>query len=64
VRKPSSFKQRDLRCAVAAAKQAGVDIARIEVGRDGVIKIIAGKPEESGKDPVDRNEWDTVLGEN
>jgi hypothetical protein len=60
MRKPSSFKQRDVRCAVAAAIEAGISIARVEVGRDGVIKIIAGKPEEPGKDP-DRNEWDEAV---
>jgi hypothetical protein len=57
-RAPSTFRQRDLKCAVAAAQQAGVSIARIEVGKDGVIKIIAGKPEEPGKEPGDRNEWE------
>lgn len=62
-RKASHFRQRDVKAAAVAARQAGVSISSIEVSRDGVIKIIAGKPEEQGK-PADTNEWDTVLGEN
>jgi hypothetical protein len=62
-RAPSTFRQRDLKCALAAARQAGIDVAAVTVDKTGTIKIIAGKPESPGKDP-DRNEWDTVLGEN
>jgi hypothetical protein len=60
-KRPSNFRQRDLRAAAIAARQAGVSIARIEVGRDGVIKIIAGKLESPDKEPNDRNEWDEAV---
>ena len=43
-RGPSNFKQRDLRCALAATKQAGIDVARIEIDK-GKIIIVPGKPE-------------------
>ena len=38
-----SFRQRDLRAALKAAKQAGISVARIEIGKDG-IAIIPGEP--------------------
>jgi hypothetical protein len=58
-RKPSNFKQRDVRCAVAAAQQAGLAVARIEI-ESGKIVIVTGQPEPPGKDP-DRNEWDEAV---
>jgi hypothetical protein len=39
-RAPSTFRQQDVTKAVRAAKAAGVDIARIEIARDGRIVII------------------------
>ena len=43
-RGPHSFKQGDVRRLVKAAIAAGVEVARVEVDRDGKITVIAGKP--------------------
>jgi hypothetical protein len=40
-RTPSNFRQQDLTKAVKAVVAAGVDIARVEVGKTGKITIIA-----------------------
>ena len=39
-----TFRQRDLRLAVATARAAGLDIARLEIDRDGKIVVVTGKP--------------------
>ena len=41
-------------------KRAGVEIAGFEINRDGVIKVVAGKPVGADVEittPVDRSEW-------
>jgi hypothetical protein len=56
-RGPATFKQRDLTAAVKALLAAGCEVARVEVGKDGKIVVVTGKPEA----PVvsgDINEWD------
>jgi hypothetical protein len=58
-RGPCTFRQRDLAAAVKAVVAAGCEVARVEVGKDGKIVVVTGKPEE----PVnnvgnDTNEWD------
>ena len=40
-RAPSSFKQRDMTRAIRAAVAAGVEVARIEVDKDGRIVVVA-----------------------
>jgi imidazolonepropionase-like amidohydrolase len=56
-----TFRQRDVTAAVKAARAAGVEVARIEVDKDGKIVVIAGKPlEQPGKQT---NEWDEVYGD-
>lgn len=37
-----TFRQRDLRLAVETARAAGLEIGRVEIGRDGKIALIAG----------------------
>jgi hypothetical protein len=39
-RRPSSFRQTDVTKAVKAVAAAGVNIARIEIGRDGRIVLV------------------------
>jgi hypothetical protein len=60
-RAPSTFKQRDLTKAVKAVVAAGVDIARVEIDRDGKIVIVAGKATGIDNTPVD--ELDRELTE-
>lgn len=54
-----SFKQTDMTRALKAAKAAGIEIARIRIGKDGEIEIDAGKPKELAGE-VGGNEWDTA----
>jgi hypothetical protein len=56
---PCTFKKRDVKVALQAAREAGLEVARVEVGKDGKIAIIASKPLES--DDSKRNEWDEEL---
>jgi len=58
-RAPCTFRRRDLTAAVKAMVAAGVEVARVEIGKDGKIVVVTGKsgetPDENGKD---ENEWD------
>jgi len=60
MRAPSIFKQQDITKAIRGAIKAGVNIARIEIAKDGGIVIIpageAAVQAEAGED----NEWDRV----
>lgn len=51
-----TFKQNDVTKAVKAVVAAGVEVARVELDRDGRIVIIAGKPPPG--DTRGGNEWD------
>jgi hypothetical protein len=56
-RAPTTFKQRDLACALKAAAAAGCVVVRVEVGKDGrIILILAGKEQPDNK--AQTNEWD------
>jgi len=56
-----TFKQRDVKAALKAARDAGVEVARVEVDKDGKIVVIAGKPnggEPETKQGNGEHEWD------
>jgi hypothetical protein len=57
-RRPCTFKQSDVTKAVRAVVAAGVEVARVEVDKDGRIVVVAGKPapDESRGD----SEWDRI----
>jgi hypothetical protein len=55
----SSFKKGDVRRAVEAVKAAGEHVARVEVGADGKVIVVTGRPGERCDNNV--NEWDQVL---
>jgi hypothetical protein len=59
-RGPQTFRQRDVAAAIRAAKTAGLEVARVEVGKDGKIVIVTtnGVPIEP---PAPGNEWDVVF---
>ena len=40
---PSLFRETDVKRAFEAAKLAGIDVARVEIGKDGTISIIPAK---------------------
>jgi hypothetical protein len=58
-RQPCVFKQRDVTKAVKAVAAAGMEIDRVEVGRDGRIVIFTAKSSESSDGPA--NEWDELY---
>jgi hypothetical protein len=58
-RGPSTFRQSDITKAVKAVVAAGVEVARVEVDREGRIIVVAEKP--AGAQTVaEENEWDQV----
>jgi hypothetical protein len=53
-RAPATFRQGDVTRAIRAAVAAGVDIARVEIARDGRIVIVTGKAQPAVRDDLDR----------
>jgi hypothetical protein len=63
---PCTFKEADLARALRAARKAGIELARIEIDRDGKIVLVMGKVAElatleGDKANIERNEWDEEL---
>jgi hypothetical protein len=52
-----SVRQRDVAAAVKGAVAAGVEVARVEVDKEGRIVIIAGKPSEQGTEVNALDAW-------
>jgi len=59
-RRASTFKKADLTRAAKAVQAAGLDIARVEVSREGLITVVPGKPSDL-PGTEEANEWDEVL---
>jgi hypothetical protein len=53
-RAPSTFRQADIVKAVRAVRSAGVDIARVELTRDGKIVIVTGEAQPAVQNDLDR----------
>jgi glutaredoxin len=55
-----TFRQRDVAAALRAARDAGVDIAKVEIDKNGTITLVYGKPSETV--PVvpvdDQQQWE------
>jgi hypothetical protein len=49
-RSPSAFRQTDLTRALRAARNAGVEVTRAEIEKDGRIIIVIGEPAGSSTD--------------
>jgi hypothetical protein len=62
MRGPLKFKLRDVTRACRGVRKAGLEVARVEVAKDGSIIVIPGKPQEATHDANgERNEWDDVA---
>jgi hypothetical protein len=59
-RGPHTFKQADLTRAIKGARAAGIDVAQIEIGKDGKIVILPKQPGMALQ--IAQNEWDEVPG--
>lgn len=55
-----TFRQRDLAAALKAAKAAGISVARIEVGANGIV-IIPGTPEQTDNSADQQFDFDKAL---
>jgi ATP-dependent exoDNAse (exonuclease V) alpha subunit len=51
---PATFKETDLTRALRAARKAGADVERVEIGRDGRIVLVL----KNGDEVPEGNEWD------
>jgi hypothetical protein len=58
-RGPHIFKQTDVTRAVKAVVAAGVEVARVEVDKEGRIVVVAGKPMPN-EGSQGGNEWDRL----
>jgi hypothetical protein len=63
-RGPCTFRQKDVTRALKAARAAGVEVAKVEIDKDGKIVVVAGKPTEMAVNGAANNPWDEVLHEN
>ena len=62
-RGPCTFKQQDVTRVLRAAAAAGIEVQRIEVGKDGKIIVVAGKAAaaETNTEIAERtNPWDNI----
>ena len=60
-RRPPKFSQTDVTRALRGARAAGVQMARVEIDKDGRIILMVAKPtEHSDNVGGELNEWDVV----
>ena len=64
MRKPSKFTKSDVTRATKAVLAAGLDVARVEIEKDGRIVVVPGKAPDHPAHGNLPNEWDEVLGSN
>jgi hypothetical protein len=62
-RGPANVRQGDVKAAVKAVVDAGCDVERVEVDRNGTIIVLTRNPIVNGSRHVDPNgsDWDAVL---
>ena len=66
MRRPSIFKKTDVTRAAKAVLAAGLEVGRVEIGKDGSIVVVpcskeAGQPAKLDGDGETLNPWDEVL---
>jgi hypothetical protein len=60
MRGPCRFKKTEVTRAAKAVRAAGLEIARVEVDRDGLIRVVPGKPGEACN-PTEPKVWDQLC---
>ena len=53
-----TFRQRDVAAAIRAARDAGLSVARVEIGKNGQITLVAGTPSNGSGQVGERHPWD------
>jgi hypothetical protein len=55
-----TFRQRDVAAAIKAARDAGVEVARVEIDKNGRIVLVTGKPNDAEPEANQEgtHEWD------
>jgi len=61
MRRPCLFKERDVTRAAKAVLAAGLEIARVEIAKDGGIIVVPGKAKEGNLGAS--NPWDEVFSD-
>jgi hypothetical protein len=57
-----TFKQSDVTKAVRATVKAGIEVARVEIDKDGKIAIVTARSEDAAnREKPGKNEWDGIL---
>jgi hypothetical protein len=56
-RSAGAFTKSEVAAALKAALDAGMEVERVEIGKNGKIIIYAGKPGEANSE-AEKNEWD------
>jgi hypothetical protein len=57
MRRPSLFKERDVTRATKAVLAAGLPVARVEIGRDGVIVVVPANSQQTADASIDLDTW-------
>lgn len=57
MRRPNLFKERDVTRATKAVLAAGLNVARVEINRDGLIVVVPGNPEEPTATDAELDNW-------
>jgi hypothetical protein len=60
-RKPCTFTQGEIARATRGVRAAGLEVARVEVKKDGSFAVIPGAP--TVNETIDRNPWDVTHAE-
>ncbi len=59
-KRPSTFLQRDVTRALKATVAAGIEVAQLQIDKNGNIVIVVGKPQ-AETNGHDNTSWDEVL---
>lgn len=58
---PQRFRESEIRRAIKAARSAGLEIARLDINKDGGFAIIPGTPTEPSTQSAPPNPWDDAT---